>query len=100
MSSLREYLTANLLDGEEAGSITIRASDLLDAITENVMHYLIGDDDQLPELLLEYFGAVRTPETPEYRVTIETDSQGTILRRMWDEVKNFNCDCHEEETSA
>lgn len=23
-----------------------------------------------------------------------------ILRRMWDEVKNFNCDCHEEETSA
>lgn len=34
--SLRQYLTDNMLDGEEAGMITMPASEFLDAVTENV----------------------------------------------------------------
>lgn len=77
MSSLREYLASNLFDGDESGSITIAASDLLDAITENVLHFLIGDDEQLPELLLEYFGAQRIPAGAQYSLTIETKGAPT-----------------------
>jgi hypothetical protein len=39
-ADLREYLTANMLDGQEAGRITFDATAFLNEVVDNVMAWL------------------------------------------------------------
>lgn len=55
--SLREYLVANMFDGQEPGRVTMDGAVLLDDIVENVLLFLIGDNERTSDKLLDYFGA-------------------------------------------
>lgn len=41
MSNLREYLVANMFDGDDGGTTTMKTSALLDEVTELVAMWLI-----------------------------------------------------------
>lgn len=54
--SLREYIIANVCDGQEAGLVTLRASDLADTVVEAVMAFLVGNDEATYRTLREFVG--------------------------------------------
>ena len=56
MNGLRDYLRANMFDGNEDGTVKMSIQRLLDEVTENVLHFLIDSDDRTEDLLFSYYG--------------------------------------------
>lgn len=64
-SSFRDYIKANVFDGEESGVVTMKISVLLNQISELYLHYILSqfNGDQLERYIKEYYGLVEKKET-------------------------------------